>query len=168
MKPWLPLTLLAAACGTHHPATTFTDAGGVHGQLLTATNLSHNHLATCDDPNCGNGANPPLGGDHCATWLNCRVWTTPQPKCNWIHNLEHGAIVIAYNCSNCDALVQQLAQYQSAHMDALVTPDPELPNTVAVMVWGFGWLGDGFDPAAFDEVVSHQFQASPENVPCQP
>ncbi len=167
MKKWLALALLCFSCGTHRTSTP-TDSGTVHGQMLREANLSHDHLPTCDDPNCGNGANPPLGGDHCPTWLNCRQWTTPQPKCNWIHNLEHGALVIAYHCSNCDALVQSLEDYRAAHTDALLTPDPELPDKVAVMVWGFGWLGDGFDPAAFDEVASHQNEESPEHIACSP
>lgn len=164
--------LVLAACGAKKPST---DGGqplgdGGAGMTLRETNLSHNHVSTCDDPTCGNGMNPPLGGDHCPVWLNCRVFDSPQPKCNWIHNLEHGALVMTYNCAGagCDTLVQQLKDYQATHTDALVTPDPELTQVVAVMVWGFGWEGNGFNKAAFDEVASHQGAESPEHIACSP
>lgn len=159
--------LALAACGQHKPKPT-GDGGTATGMTLRANNLSHNHLPTCDDPSCGNGADPPLGGDHCPVWLNCGVFDTAQPKCNWIHNLEHGQVVMVYNCSGCDALVQSLEDYQAMYSDSVVTPDPDLPNKVAVMVWGFGWLGDGFDQAAFDEVVTHKEEESPEHIPCTP
>jgi hypothetical protein len=168
---YLLVALALCACGQKKPPPSgpVLGDGGV-GMTLRETNLSHNHLATCDDPNCGNGMNPPLGGDHCPTWLNCRVFDTAQPKCNWIHNLEHGALVMVYNCNGagCDAFIQQLKDYQVTHTDALVTPDPDLPDVAAVMVWGFGWLGNGFNQAAFDEVASHQGAESPEHIACSP
>jgi len=157
--------LALAGCGQHKPMTL---DGGVLSGPLRATNLSHNHLSTCDDPNCGNGANPPLGGDHCPVWLNCGVYDSAQPKCNWIHNLEHANIVMLYNCDGCDALVQSLKDYQTANPDSVVTPDPDLPNKVAIAVWGFGWIGDAFDAGAFDEVLTHKGEESPEHIPCTP
>jgi hypothetical protein len=155
----LPLVLLAA-CGARK--VTPPDAG----EALRAPGLTGTHLGSCDDPACGNGANPPLGGDHCPMWLPCRVWDTAQPRCEWIHNLEHGHAVLAYNCpTGCADLVKQLTDVWNGRGDPkriLVTPDPKLPRRIAAIVWGFGWQGDDFNAAAIDEVLSHQDEEAPE------
>lgn len=165
MKRLFLLALLGLGCGPKgvaHP-----DAGAV----LRAPGLTGVHLASCTDPACGNGANPPLGGDHCPSWLPCRVYDLEQPRCEWIHNLEHGHAVFAYNCpSGCPELVTQLTDLWSARQGSvqarrtLVTPDPSLPKKLAVVVWGFGWQGDTFDAAAVDVVLSHQDEEAPEKL----
>ncbi len=151
--------LLLAGCG--EPKVVLTSDGGV----LRATGLKGSHLASCDDSACGGAANPPLGGDHCSSTLACRKYTTPQSRCAWIHNLEHGHAVLAYNCpTGCSELVGKLeALFDSKQSKRLlVTPDPRLPTKVAALVWGFGWQGDGFDAKAIDEVLSHQDEEAPE------
>ena len=161
--------LLLAGCG---PAKSGPDAG----ERLRQPNLGGSHLSSCADPTCGNGMNPPLGGDHCPTWLPCRSYDTAQPRCNWIHNLEHGHAVLAWNCpSGCDALVAQLnALWQARQSDPtrrriLVTPDPQLPHRLAALVWGFGWQGDEFNAAAIEDVLAHQDQEAPEaSLGCAP
>ncbi len=157
------LTLfLLAGCGGDRRS------GGSEG-VLRSPGLKGIHLTSCENPECGNSANPPLGGDHCGTWLACRIYDTAQPRCSWIHNLEHGHAVLAYNCpQGCSALVAQLnavweaQQRNPSRKRILVTPDSKLPFKMAALVWGFGWQGDVFDAAAVDEVLSHQDQEAPE------
>jgi hypothetical protein len=162
------LLLAAAACGVK-PTSTTTDGGLIH-----RTNLSHMHVTSCEDASqCGDGLEPPVGGQHCPVWLNCRVWDTPQPRCEYIHNLEHGHIVLAYNCpSGCPDIVAQLTAYwmsKPTPRRILVTPDPLLTTKVACMVWGWAWEGDHVDTAMFDEVVTHQDQETTEaGLPCDP
>lgn len=152
------LLLCLAGCGPQ--AVTPSDAG----ENLRAAGLKGVHLASCDDPGCGNGANPPLGGDHCPTPLACRLYDMPQPRCQWIHNLEHGHAVLAYNCpTGCATLVSQLNGLWYARQGRiLVTPDPKLPRRVAALVWGFGWQGDDFSASAINAVLAHQDEEAPE------
>ena len=70
--------------------------------------------------------NPPLGGDHCATWLSCRVFDTPQPKCNWVHNLEHGFIVAWYDSKLPASEVTKLQQ---------LTTNPAFSRLLVVGWW---------------------------------
>jgi hypothetical protein len=167
MRRALWCVVLLAGC---FPKPTKVGDGGV-GVTLRAPNLAGSHLASCDDPACGNGANPPLGGDHCPTTLACRVYDTAQPRCNWIHNLEHGHAVLAYNCpSGCPEIVQELNDIWSARQGdtqkrrIILTPDPDLPMKVAAIVWGFGWQGDTVNSGAIDTVLTHQDEEAPEKL----
>ncbi len=160
------LVLIAAACSGKAPSMPGPDAGLDH-----VTGLANNHVAACMTPSaCGSGHEPPVGGPHCPSWLRCRVHETAQNRCEYIHNLEHGHMVLAYNCpSGCDDVVQALREYQALHGRSLVTPDPMLQSKVAAMVWGWSWAGDSVDVAKLDAVQSMQDVDAPEpGLGCQP
>ncbi|HEY8211955.1 MAG TPA: DUF3105 domain-containing protein [Myxococcaceae bacterium] len=122
------------------------------------------HLGSCTDVCCGDGKNPPTSGGHCADWLPCRVYTAEQNRCQWVHNLEHGHLVLLYNCpSGCPEIVtalQDIWQSRPAASNgarrALVSPDPEIPGKVAAVVFGHSWVGDSLDQAEIDRVIAHQ------------
>lgn len=152
------------SCRPAPPPAQQSDAGVFHRDLPAAS-----HLPSCDDSACGDGFNPPVGGNHCPTWLPCRVYESAQKRCHWLHNLEHGHAVLAYNCpEGCDALVASLKALWQARQGnnqqrrLIVAPDPQLPSRVAAMVWGYGWTGDQYDETAILEVLSHQDEEAPE------
>lgn len=124
------------------------------------------HLMTCGEAACGNGLNPPTGGPHCAQTAACRVHSTPQARCEWIHNLEHGHAVLAYHCpSGCPEVVtalQGLWAEAPSPKRLLVTPDPSLKQRVAAVVWGWSWTGDDVDLEAIRCVLSMQDREAPE------
>lgn len=156
------LGLLLAGCGG--PARPPGSSDGGSGVLREA-GVKGGHVSSCSDVACGNGVNPPLGGDHCGLTLACRKYDTEQPRCVWIHNLEHGHAVLAYNCpSGCPELVEKLNGVWASQTvkRILVTPDSKLPFKMAAIVWGFGWQGDSFDAAAVNAVLSHQDAEAPE------
>src|SRR5207244_313120 len=97
------VALLGACSGRVPPPT--PDGGITH-----TTGLANNHVPSCVDASmCGSGDEPPPGGPHCPSPLACRVWDTAQNRCEYIHNLEHGHLVMAYNCpSGCNDVVQSL------------------------------------------------------------
>lgn len=135
--------------------------------LIHRTGLANNHVATCDDATiCGDGQEPPVGGPHCAAPLACRVYTAAQNRCEWVHNLEHGHMVLAYNCpSGCDDVVAALQAFYDglpAPKRALITPDPKLQTKVAAMVWGYAWTGDAVDAAKLQLVRDQQDLEAPE------
>lgn len=43
-------------------------------------------------------SNPPVSGPHLETWVKPGIYTEPQQEGELIHSLEHGYVVIHYNC----------------------------------------------------------------------
>ncbi|MFL6238987.1 MAG: DUF3105 domain-containing protein [Actinomycetes bacterium] len=81
---------------------------------------------------------PPVGGDHNSTWLNCGIYATPVPNENAVHDLEHGAVWITYqpNLSPSDvSKLQSLVKSKSkGYLD--LSPYPNLPSPVVASAWG--------------------------------
>jgi hypothetical protein len=106
-------------------------------------------------------SNPPSSGPHCSSTASY-AQMSPIDRCNWLHNLEHGAVVLLYNCAvACPELVAQLQQVAaSAKRDPLcgtrrilITADPMLDTRVAAAAWGFTWKSDCFNEAAGASLV---------------
>jgi hypothetical protein len=128
-------------------------------------------------------SSPPSSGPHCGTWGQYTVFADPPlPACNFLHNLEHGAIVLLYNCpDDCPEIVQQLAQViQDAPADRdcgnakrlLLTPYADMDATIAAAAWGFTFTAECLDDAArsalLDFITAHQGSAgdAPEPTVC--
>ena len=78
---------------SHTAAMSIPDEGYTH--VADGTPLTHRH-------------EPPSSGNHYSTPLPAGAYSTVQPDGNWIHNLEHGYIVVVYRCSGseCSDLYQ--------------------------------------------------------------
>jgi hypothetical protein len=100
---------------------------------------------------------PPCSGLHCAAWGTYTTFDeqSPLPACNFIHNLEHGAIVFMYNCpAACPELVAALKEVMAmtaGDPDCLasfgfnrlvLTPYSEMEATVAAAAWGYTWTSN--------------------------
>lgn len=44
-------------------------------------------------------SNPPTSGPHLPTWVKAGVYDRPQSEGEFIHALEHGYVVVSYNCN---------------------------------------------------------------------
>ena len=100
-------------------------------------------------------ANPPASGPHYPVWGRYREHTQALPRGYWVHNLEHGAIVLLYRPDAPAAAIQELRQAYNAlpndpacgHKRALLTADPLLPQPVAAVAALRVMMGDRLDPA---------------------
>jgi len=45
-------------------------------------------------------SNPPSSGDHYGHWAAFGVYQSPLPRGFWVHDLEHGVIVLSYHCED--------------------------------------------------------------------
>lgn len=43
-------------------------------------------------------SNPPTSGKHYADWIRSSVYDKPQDDGNLVHSLEHGYVIMSYNC----------------------------------------------------------------------
>jgi hypothetical protein len=103
--------------------------------------------------------NPPTSGPHYPIWAQFKTYTVPVPRGFYVHDLEHGSIVVAYNCPDgCAAELAQLQTFLDARpMDPeciaptksrlVVTPDPLLDVRFAAAAWGWSLKSDCFDLA---------------------
>lgn len=118
--------------------------------------------------------NPPASGPHYPVWLRYEAFGSTQARGYWVHNLEHGAVVLLYRPdAPADVRNTLLSTYAALGNDpacgsvrALVTPDPLLPTGVnaAVVAANFTLTGSCVNPdtvRAFN--AAHRGQA-PEQV----
>jgi Protein of unknown function (DUF3105) len=133
------------------------------------------HVAGCSAIDYA--TNPPSSGEHYPIWADFGVYDFPLPRGYWVHNLEHGAVVVSYNCTtDCAAdiaaakawLGKLTADIACPGPRILLVPDPKLDVAWAASSWGFTLRADCFDPDAFgDFYTKHEGQSlAPEASLC--
>jgi hypothetical protein len=119
-------------------------------------------------------ANPPASGPHWPVWQQpWGAYPAGLPRERWVHNLEHGGIVLLYNCpAGCDDVVGALTTlWQSTPPDRfneqrfLLLPDQAMPKKVAAVAWGWRWQGDAVDSAAIRCFIDARYDRAPESIP---
>ena len=119
-------------------------------------------------------ANPPASGPHYPVWARYQEHASVVARPYWVHNLEHGAIVFLYRPDAPAAVVSALREaYQSlpndpacGHRRALLTPDPSLPRTTAVVAADFVVAADCVNVALILDFATRRRGLGPEQV-CQ-
>ena len=139
--------------------------------------------AVVGEPSCSEGqahvregsevewdSDPPHSGPHYPTWELWGEHDSTVPRGNWVHNLEHGGIVLSYRCADpCDAELEVLREVvaQRPELRILLTPDPYLPGRERFAAISWTWL-HRFDAPDLAELLcfadQHENHA-PEDVP---
>lgn len=126
------------------------------------------HVANCTPIEYG--SNPPSSGTHYETWSAFREYETPIQRGFAVHSMEHGAVVVSYNCADCEGevaaardLILELGLDPLCCSDAarcsapvsrlILMPDPELDVRFAAASWGFTLKADCFEPEVFRAFV---------------
>ncbi len=119
---------------------------------------------------------PPVSGNHYGIWAALKEYSQPVPAGFWLHNLEHGAIVLLYRCpEGCADELQQLralvktlpsesATCAPTDRRAILAPDTLLRSRFAVLAWGHSLSSDCLDSAAFRQFISQYFRHAPEDI----
>lgn len=86
-------------------------------------------------------SNPPTSGPHDADWTKAGIYTDSQGDGYLIHSLEHGYVVIYYNCQkdgDCEGLKQKLSDLANEKRlwKLIVVPRPSLDAKIALTAWG--------------------------------
>lgn len=63
-------------------------------------------------------SNPPTSGPHYEIWTRAGILDAPTDDRNLIHSLEHGYIIMSYNCDLQNPLVSQVNEASNAAMIA--------------------------------------------------
>lgn len=122
--------------------------------------------------------NPPASGAHFGIWAGYDRSYTSLQRGFWLHDAEHGAVVLLYRCDQgCPDEVAQLEDVVRAFPDdpscaapvrnrALVASDPLLPDDVpfAAVAWGVTYTATCVDPAALRQFQRDFYAEAPENL----
>jgi hypothetical protein len=123
-------------------------------------------------------SNPPSSGNHYPDWAAFQEYSTPVPRGYYVHDLEHGAVVILYKCgddSGCpdivDGLRRAMAQIpddpkcrQGGPRNRLVlTPDPLLDVPVAAAAWGWTYKAQCVDQPTLVQFIKDNYGQGTED-----
>jgi len=166
-----------AACGGGSGSTAAGDGGpptpamGSCGAVVQEHPIEgYNHVPVCSAVTYA--TKPPSSGDHYPIWAAYKSYTAAVPEGFWVHNLEHGAIVLSFNCpAGCasdiasaqgliaaqpaDPLCDPSAGDPPARM--VMTPDPKLDVKFAASAWGWTLRANCFDKVAFGDFVKAHY-----------
>ncbi|MCC7370062.1 MAG: DUF3105 domain-containing protein [Chloroflexi bacterium] len=117
---------------------------------------------------------PPASGPHYNTWLQSYGFMDPAPPTgSWLHNLEHGAVAILYNCASaCPDLEQQLKDLytelplapntQRGGARAVILPYTDMDTRIAVVAWGWILEQDQLDKDQILKFYDQRINRGPE------
>ena len=119
--------------------------------------------------------NPPASGPHYPSPKDWGIYTTTIAPGYWVHNLEHGGVVVLYDCpTGCSQVVTELQQaYQTFPKDKynevklLATPYSGLPNGTQVMAlaWDFQKAYSSFDVQKLQTFYNARADHGPDDIP---
>ena len=157
------LFLALVACGDDGagPPTDATGevlVGGCDGVMHTIPNEPGTH--TVSGANIEWSTNPPATGSHYPAWAGWDRSYENLNRGNWLHNAEHGGVILLWNCPDgCQDVVDNLLDVtRNANPDSsctapitkrvIVARDLLLPETVqvAAVAWNAYYTASCFDP----------------------
>lgn len=133
------------------------------------------HVETCTPVSYA--TNPPSGGNHWGQWAAFKKYKVPVPREMYVHDLEHGAVVLSYRCDDdCPDVVAALEKvFDEVAGDPLcvsagggvkarlvLTPDANLETPIAASAWGATYTATCIDTASLAKFVSANYGKGPE------
>lgn len=110
-------------------------------------------------------SDPPTSGPH---WPDPAPWgpyDRTLPAEQLVHNLEHGGIVIYYNCRDCPDLVQQLKDAIKGWRHTVLVPYYDMKPRIALTAWRYIDELDQFDQDRVATFIKAYIDRGPEQVP---
>lgn len=142
-------------------------------------NEGHTHVPVCTA--VGYQTVPPSSGNHWPIWAAFRVHDQPVPHEMLVHDLEHGAIVMAHRCEDaaCPDLAAAFDQVgDDFGVDPLclmttggaprsrlvITPDPTLEVPIALSAWQATYRATCLDPESLLAFIEAHYAKASENL----
>lgn len=125
------------------------------GDLEERVDLYPNLPATHVNGRVDYDVEPPVGGEHNATWLQCGIYDREQQNENAVHALEHGAIWLTYDPGfasdeQIEAL-RDIARDRGSYM--LVSPYNGIGEAMAASAWGAQLRFDDVDDPVLQDFI---------------
>jgi hypothetical protein len=127
--------------------------------------------------------NPPSSGSHYPIWANFREYANPVADGYLVHSMEHGAVVIFYDCdpSACVAppgVLDALRAVRNAvptdpscdpsiRVRVILAPRPANDVPIAAAAWGATYKAQCVDAPSLSKFITDFYAKGPENF-CTP
>ncbi|HBY95893.1 MAG: DUF3105 domain-containing protein [Ardenticatenaceae bacterium] len=118
--------------------------------------------------------NPPASGTHYPIVASWGVHEEQVPEGQWVHNLEHGGVVLLYKCpeGNCSERVKQLQDLYNAtpkskwnNVKLVVAPYEKMEPEFMAVAWDVQLPLETFDQQAILNFYRRHVDRGPEDVP---
>ena len=125
-------------------------------------------------------SNPPSSGSHYPIWAAYQAYTSPVPRGYYVHNEEHGGIVLLYQCDDaaCPEVAAALqsvsdtipddplcaAAGQGVRVRTVITPDPLIDVPIAAAAWGWVYRAQCLDLPTLTAFAQQHYAQGPEVV----
>lgn len=133
---------------------------------------SQQHVPSCSE--LTHEQLPPVGGPHYPIWAAYQVYDATVPWGFLLHSMEHGGVVLAYDCpSGCPEIVAELTAVAAEVDDAdcpsggnrmIVVPVPSLGAPIAAVAWGHQYKATCLDGASLRAFVADHYGRAPEDL----
>jgi hypothetical protein len=140
-------------------------AAGAPGEHFPAQ--SRDHIAVGAAHPAYN-SDPPTGGWHYDTPWDPGFYEQPVADEYLVHNLEHGHVVISYDCSklaDCESAKVQIRQLMQRYNNWKLVAVPRVNADAAIALTAWGWLEklDGYDEAKMTAFINAWRDRGPEH-----
>lgn len=122
-------------------------------------------------------SNPPSSGNHYPRWAAYKSYDAPIPRGYSVHCMEHGAVILLYNCpegcpEDVAALQKILDQLpedpictdpEGPRHRTLLLPDPHIPSRFAASSWGWTLQAPCVDPPSFTAFIHDHYGKGTED-----
>jgi len=182
--PRAPLPLVffvASACSdgedVQAPLTVLEESkptGACSAILRSYDGATAAHFAECSDIEYS--TSPPVFGNHYPAWAAYQAYDFPVPLGYLVHNLEHGAVVLFYDCP--EGCADEVAEAQAfigalpadprcsseVRVQVVLVPRPGLGSRWAASAWGYSLTAECFDPVVFGQFYAERVGRGPEDL----
>jgi hypothetical protein len=107
--------------------------------------------------------NPPVGGEHNATWQQCGIYDEQINSENAVHSMEHGAVWITYRPDLAPAQVTKLKELAAGDY-MLLSPYPGLSAPVVASSWNHQLKLNSADDPRLPKYIT-KYKQNPSTTP---
>jgi Protein of unknown function (DUF3105) len=148
--------------------------GACGATLRRFSDPSARHLDECSDIEYP--MSPPVYGDHYPVWAAYQTYDYAVPLGYLVHSLEHGAVVIFYDCP--EGCADEVAEAQTfidelppdprcsdaVEHQVILVPRPGLGARWAAAAWGHSLTASCFDAQYFEQFYQDHHGRGPEDL----
>ena len=138
-------------------------------QSVSFANQGQEHITPDKAPVTTYNSNPPTSGPHFGVAAAWGTYDRALPDETLVHNLEHGGIVIGYNCADgCPELVTQLKGAASQYRTKVVLAprlNTDVPSRITLTAWTKLDQFNDFDADRIKAFIAAFKDKGPEFIP---